>query len=250
MSPTAETSHNSDDSKEDSGTSKRKSKKPNKRASKKRKKEPKPLEEMIKSELVDEMERQHPLASLTVGTLITNTRAALVDKPDLAPEVVRCVKEAIDHVARTVRLCQRLIGQYLELLFSRGMFEETDRDWLDLICPRVDDGDDRNDAGEVVDEDTVIDADVQASNQYQFMLMLLGHIYSGDLPSRSSKHGPGVIAFIDRARALDLLPKGNPPGTRTAMPYPKTTLFATAASQLCGDYRNGSKEIRGKVNKI
>ncbi|KAF9944035.1 hypothetical protein BGZ70_005135, partial [Mortierella alpina] len=194
-------------SNQDRGTSKRGGKKQKKRASKKRKMEPKPLEEMIKSELVDEMERQHPLASLNMGTLIKNTSAALADKPNLVPEVVKCVKEAIGHIARTVRLCQRLIGQYLELLFTKGMFEERDRDWLDLICPRVGDEDDTNEVGDVVDEATVIDADIQASNQCQFMVMLLGYIYSGDLPSRSSKHGPGVIAFIDRVCALDLLPK-------------------------------------------
>ncbi|KAF9276712.1 hypothetical protein BGZ68_009834 [Mortierella alpina] len=240
---------NSNNGKQDNGG--QDSKKDKKRARKKRKTEPTPLEDMIKSELVDEMERQHPLASLNMGTLSSNSKAALADKPSLTSDVVTCIKDAVAHVARTVRLCQRLIGQYLELLFTEDKFEEKDREWLDLICPRVHDGDEE---GEDTDETAATEADVQASSQCQFMLMLLGHLYSGDLPARSTKNSLALIAFLGRVHELGLLPRGNEPGTRTAMPYPKSILFQNAASQLCGDlkkhYRNGSKEIKTRINLL
>lgn len=136
--------------------------------------------------------------------------------------MVTCIKDAVAHVARTVRLCQRLIGQYLELLFTEDKFEEKDREWLDLICPRVHDGDEER---EETDEAAATEADVQVSNQFQFMNMLLGHLYSGDPPARSTKNGLALIAFLGRVRELGLLPRGNAPGTRTAMPYPKSILF-------------------------
>ncbi|KAG0196292.1 hypothetical protein BGX28_010337 [Mortierella sp. GBA30] len=170
------------------------SKKSNDKPNKKRKTEPKPLEEMVKSELVNELERERPLVTLNMGTLAANARSGSLSESQAdvssEPEVIRCVKEAAGHAALTKRLCQRLIGQFLEVLFYQGMFEETDREWLDLLCPRVqdEDSDDEEEEDEDQEEDKTkevmvkIEEDVLADNQCQFLVLFLGRIYSRDTP--------------------------------------------------------------------
>ncbi|KAG0195400.1 hypothetical protein BGX28_001504, partial [Mortierella sp. GBA30] len=64
--------------KQNKNPKKKSNKKPSKKSSekpnKKRKTEPKPLDEMIKSELVNELEREHPFVTLNMGTLAANAR--------------------------------------------------------------------------------------------------------------------------------------------------------------------------------
>ncbi|KAG0246119.1 hypothetical protein BG011_002540 [Mortierella polycephala] len=89
------------------------------------------------------------------------------------------------------------------------MFEEREREWLDLICPRVKD-EARDDEEEEIEEGAEeeekgkeaavnIEADILADNQCQFLMMLLGRIYSGDAYG-SSKLGLRARAFIDRLK--------------------------------------------------
>ncbi|KAI1285016.1 hypothetical protein EDD11_001117, partial [Mortierella claussenii] len=86
-----------------------------------------PVANMSKVELIRTLAREHPSSTLDIGTVSANVKEALSGGPDLALQVVSCLREAVRLAANTKRRCQGLIAQYIEQLASPGVFQESDR---------------------------------------------------------------------------------------------------------------------------
>ncbi|KAG0317269.1 hypothetical protein BGZ99_006411 [Dissophora globulifera] len=218
-------------------------------------KKEKAVEDMKKVDLVRSLQWEHPTVTLDVGTMSANISRALSDEPDLAPEVTRCLKEAVRLAAHTKRSCQELIGRFIQLTTAPGMGKESDKVLFDHICPRIstksrDDDDEEEEENE--EEGEADDLGGKDSDQLQFVFMLLRHIYSGDSLG-NTRIGRCVQAFISRVQDLGLLDKRDGTALKTKMPYSGSALLRSVASQLSTEfrriYRNGSLEMHNKLKQ-
>ncbi|KAI8357055.1 hypothetical protein B0O80DRAFT_305477 [Mortierella sp. GBAus27b] len=89
-----------------------------------------------KKDLLGAFGWEHPMRILNIGTLNANVGRALNDKSSLCSKIKTCLRDVVCHASRTKRICQRAIGQYIERLSTIGV-DDTDRELLDLICPRI-----------------------------------------------------------------------------------------------------------------
>ncbi|KAI7829569.1 hypothetical protein BC939DRAFT_500057 [Gamsiella multidivaricata] len=110
----------------------------------------------------------------------------MINRPDLASEVIRCLQEPVYLVANIKRSCQQLLGQFIERVATRGDCMVSDKELLDCICPHIStngvggggNGDDNHD-----DEDkstNMDDLDDKSGDAWLgFLSMLLRYLYSG-----------------------------------------------------------------------
>ncbi|KAG0202931.1 hypothetical protein BGX31_003492 [Mortierella sp. GBA43] len=113
-------------------------KKPSEKSEPKEPKKPKDVDRMDKQELSYAMEWEHPIRTLSIGTLNANLKRALSTSPDLRNTVKSCIQEVVRQASITKRTCQRGIALYIEHL-SSSEIDEKDRVILDMLCTRVSD---------------------------------------------------------------------------------------------------------------
>jgi len=229
------------------------SKKPAKRPGK-----PPPLiEEMDKRQLVHAMGWEHPRASLNVGTLNGNAKAVLKDEVAVAEDLVGCLREASREAWRIKRKGQSLIGLYVERIAATGDISHVDRDYLDLLCPRIAVKDSDNNDGDSEDKDD-IDADGddidKSDKPLQFIWGFLRCLYSGNF-AKNQGIGKSVNGFINRLQELRLhTPLRSTAAIREKTEFTPGDLLQSVSSQLAVElkkmYRNGSIEMQKKVTSI
>ncbi|KAF9969934.1 hypothetical protein BGZ75_002526, partial [Mortierella antarctica] len=145
-----------------------------------------PVPDMTKKQLLNALNWEHPTATLNVGTLSANCKEALQEDPALQQEVLHCIREAVRAASQVKRACQGLIGRYIERLSKPGVFQSSDRDVLDCICPRISPSDIAPAAESSVDQDDkpqdTSDLDEKGDNYQEFIATLLRYLYSGNYP--------------------------------------------------------------------
>ena len=89
-----------------------------------------------------------------MGTLSANVKRALPDEHDLQQQVIAVSRKASNEAARIKREGQRLFGAYIERLGIDGLgrLNDTDREFLGLLCQPVSMKDIMNNG-----DDTVVD---------------------------------------------------------------------------------------------
>jgi len=105
--------------------------------SKKGKKTPKDAVVMDRNDLVRAMGMEHPLITMDVGTLSSNSGQALCQDTVVSKEVQRVLKDAVSKASSTKKACQLLVGQYVEHVTASGTASGVDRLILDALCPRI-----------------------------------------------------------------------------------------------------------------
>ena len=239
------------------------------------KEERKPVEDMAKIGLLRSFEYEHPIVTLNVGTLKANIRRALAESsipvPDgsadtsaggsamiqssLTPEVVVShLNKAVKAAATVKRRLQRLVGGFVQLIFSGGIIEASDRDILDHLCPRS-----------ITEPDAEVSSGKKSSGNKKkkkkmkragydhgaFVGMLARYLHSGNPPG-STTIGRDVQQFITRAEDLRLLPKHDRHAAWNVMEFPASTITRSITSDLVAQfsrlYKDGSKVLHGKVN--
>ncbi|KAF9081374.1 hypothetical protein BGX27_004954, partial [Mortierella sp. AM989] len=221
------------------------------------------------------MNYQHPTAALYIGTLSANVKRVLPDQDGLQDEVVSVHVKAASEAARIKREGQMLIGKYLEHLVKNGLesLDATDRTFLDLLCPRVNMNDVKNNADDVaevdedgdeivgiVDEDENIEDDIDeddtdlggsggGDNAHRlFLTSLLSYLYSGNLPTKSE-----VAKFIERLERYGLHKSRDRSEINRKMPFTPTDLLRSVVGQLKGElkrmYKKGTCDLHKMLKK-
>ncbi|KAG0043697.1 hypothetical protein BGZ90_009008, partial [Linnemannia elongata] len=139
-------------------------------------KSPRPLGPMDKKQIVQELGREHPMAMLRVGTLAKNVKSALKDDVAIAKEAIGCLQEAVHEAYEVERRAQRLVGMFVERM-GAGDLLPTDREYLDLLCPRiVPEESNKNESVAHANPDD--DDDIKNDRQQQFLFAFLRFLYS------------------------------------------------------------------------
>ncbi|KAG0224852.1 hypothetical protein BGX31_007824 [Mortierella sp. GBA43] len=140
---------------------------------------PRDMGEMSKQSLTNAMQREHPIRTLSIGTLNANLKRVLSERPSLRNTAKFCIQDVVRQASITKRTCQRAIALYIERLSSSGM-DETDRKILDKLCARV--------SNDTVASDENLNAvketqnhgneDADENEQIRFIFSLLVAIYN------------------------------------------------------------------------
>ncbi|KAK3810077.1 MAG: hypothetical protein J3Q66DRAFT_391248 [Benniella sp.] len=205
-------------------------------------------ENMSKVSLYRRMGRQHPFATLRIGTLKANVHRAprTHNDTELEAEVMKCLREVTHHAADTKRAFQRLVGQFIECIMKPEGLKEGDRDILDLLCPRVVVAELNQDQPEgdtmEPDEDPTKEDN---SDQAQFIKSMLLFIWNGKTPY--GKLQDNLVKFINRIQELGLWEQQVVEAWAKAREYPGSSFLSSVSQQLClefkGIYRRGTLEM-------
>lgn len=208
-----------------------------KRARKRRKtakKAPTPIRDMNKRQLIRAMDREHPIVTLTVGTLKANVTRAAGQNTVIGEEVARTLQEVTHIVGQCKTQVQLLIGRYIQDVTQQERpLTQVEREVLDVICPPL-----RRESEEEEDEDEDED---EAQDQVPFLSMLLRHVYSRERLA-GTRLGKLATALVTRC------PLPEPTLEKT---YPGMAMFDSTGRQLAteikGHFRRGCQEITDKV---
>jgi len=203
---------------------------------------------MDKKELVKGMQWEHPLRTLSVGTLNANIKQVLSNNSTLRYNVRTSIQQVVRLASETKRICQRAIAQYIERVVDIKM-DPKDIELLDMICPRIQpkvkDKDQDNEADELEELDHQIEE--KQDRQASFLTSLMHCIYNKARPSRTKPTAMDVKVTEFIARASDFLPAM----TGGYVPYPASAILRSATGQMCVEikkhYRNGSYDLCEKV---
>lgn len=238
--------------------------KSSKKSSKKKSTPLKSPSEMTRRDLFFAMQREHPLVTLNAGTLSVNIKEAWKnyhpeDDSNPARKVHECLQEAVRLAADAKRSCQKILGRYLDEIFSSDKIEEADREFLDHISARIS-ADCKNDFGDSLDDEEEYSAqDLMEDNfdpQCSFISMLMRCLYSKKFPNKSerSKAGPIVRSFMQRLQSLGIIDNINEGLIVEKKHYPASSLLRSVSTQLYVEikkiYKNGTWELFEKVTLI
>ncbi|KAK3826118.1 MAG: hypothetical protein J3Q66DRAFT_437053 [Benniella sp.] len=168
----------------------------------------------------------------------------------VASDIRDCIEKTVCVASDAKHAFQEVLEQYLDMIFVKKKFLQSDQIFLDHLCAREvpkssKESIDTNESGDKIDApDDLTDG----SNQEQFIAMFLRHLVSGEQPKRTSI---GVICsnFISRLGSLGipLIRVDNPMG------FPATPVTRSAAKQLevelKNHFRNGSRELHDQVSR-
>lgn len=106
------------------------------------------------------MDREHPIVTLTVGTLRANVKRASGGQDNVAEEALSTVQEIVRIAWGVKRKAQALIGRFVQQV-SAGPHSSMDIELLHAICPPMagpDDNEDDENDGEVANLSTKYNA--------------------------------------------------------------------------------------------
>ncbi|KAF9579694.1 hypothetical protein BGW38_003944, partial [Lunasporangiospora selenospora] len=96
------------------------------------------ISSLRKDDVLRALESDHPTVCLSIGSLQGKINEGLTDTPSLRSEVLNCIRAAVKHAWVVKYRCQKLIGMYIESIFSSGKdIQPLDRRLLDTICARI-----------------------------------------------------------------------------------------------------------------
>ena len=201
---------------------------------------------MDKKELVKGMQWEHPLRTLSVGTLNANIKQVLSNNSTLQCNVRTSIRQVVRLASATKRICQRAIAQYIERVVDIKM-DPKDIELLDMICPRISAKDKDKEPDELEELDHQIEG--KQDRQTSFISSLMHCIYNRAPPGRVRPTGMDVKVIEFIARASEFLPGM----TGGEVPYPASAILRSAIGQLCVEikkhYRNGSYDLCEKVQE-
>ena len=232
----------------------------------------KPVEGMNKLGLLRCFEYEHPVVTLNVGTLEANIRRALAEgsipvpngaisspaagtatnQSSFTPEViVDHLNKAVEAAATVKRKLQRLVGGFIQLIFSEGEFKASDREILDHLCPRTEtESDVKDSSGTKLKGKKKKKKEKSGYDHNAFIGTLARYLHSGNPPGKTNVCSD-VKQFIKRAQDLGLLPKQDRLATRNVMEFPATTVTRSITSDLVVQfsrlYKDGSSTLHKKV---
>lgn len=192
--------------------------------------------------------KEHPQATLRVGTLTANVRGVCEDR---AGEVTTCLRKAVGIIASVKQQAQELIGGFIQHVVVKALEDGQtvsvgDQELLDAICPRLakpvsEDDKDVSDDAEVDEDDK--------SLQYQFLFRLLTHLFSGNV-SNDNPIGRQLQEFINSASKHGLCDPFSIAPTRNQPPFPCSVLWSVTqdlAKEIKMLYRKGCENIQKQV---
>jgi len=191
---------------------------------------------------------EHPLATLRVGTLTANVRDVCDDH---AQEETTCLREAVRIIANAKQQAQELTGGFIQYVVVKAFEDDQnvpaeDRELLDIICPRLARPGSVDDKG--ISHNAEVDED-DKSLQYQFLLRLLTHFFSGNVRN-DSPVGRQVQKFINRASELKLCEPFSTVPTMNQTIFPSNVLWSSAqdlAKEIKMHYGKGCENIQKQV---
>ena len=208
-----------------------------------------PIASTKKIDIMRGLAWEHPTRTLDMGLVRTNVQKVVSDTA-VASDIRDCIGKAVCVASDAKRAFQEVLGQYLDMIFVKKKFLQSDQIFLDHLCAREvptssKESPDTEESGDKID---ALDDLTDGSNQEQFIAMLLRHLVSGEQPRRTSL---GVICsnFISRLGSLGipLARVDNPMG------FPTTHVTRSAAKQLevelKNHFRNGSHELHEQVSR-
>ncbi|KAF9920167.1 hypothetical protein FBU30_010048, partial [Linnemannia zychae] len=211
----------------------------------------KDVDGMNKARIISELGWNHPLVALKVGALDTN--AGRVTEGEELAEVTKCIRKAIREAADIKRRCLQTIGRFVERLSDPSIFQEADRDLLDLVCPRIT-GKDKEDAGverEQEERRNKDDPDSKEDDQQYFLRALAQYLYSSNPVRVKTKAAQRTVAFFRRAADLALLEPYDPKAIGKKMEFPPSVLARNISTQMSVEikrlYRQGCQELHAKL---
>ncbi|KAG0018917.1 hypothetical protein BGZ82_000306 [Podila clonocystis] len=168
------------------------------------------VESMTKKELVSELQWEHPTRTLDIGTVNANVSRVLTKEVgallpcDYLPRIKACLLDIARLAARSKRICQLAIGQYLEQLPLQDV-DEADKTILRSLCPPytnkdiaiVEDDTTQNSSDPEEPEEPEENVDYDDGNDNKnasllFFMSLLTAIHSSKIPSRGGKSGLAI----------------------------------------------------------
>ncbi|KAG0295653.1 hypothetical protein BGZ98_001276, partial [Dissophora globulifera] len=209
-----------------------------------------PLTSDKKIDILRAMSWEHPTSTLSMGTLMSSVKKVVTDT-NMVSDIMHCLRQAVKVASEVKRLDQKVIGLYLESIFVKGLFEESDRAFLDHLCKRVDlksfDGNDDED-GATEELDSVDDDLTEGSEQDQFLGMFLRYLLRGENP-RKTALGAVCRSFISRLERLGI--KFDAP--RNPLCLPSKPVTRSVAKQLDVEFknhfRNGTKALYKRLQE-
>ncbi|KAF9289007.1 hypothetical protein BGZ74_000809 [Mortierella antarctica] len=181
----------------------------------------------------------------------TNILKAIGDTA-VAADVLHCLRKAVQVAADAKHVCQKVLGLYLETIFVKGNFEQSDKVFLNHLCQRVApkaSGRSTNVAtDQESDQDNSHDDLAKCAKQEQFIAMLLRHLISGEPPHKTAL---GTICndFIVWLRSLGV----QFDQVRNPMDFPAGVISRSVAKQLDIEFKNhfgnGSHDLCEKLLK-
>lgn len=144
------------------------------------------------------MAKEHPFATLTVGTLQGNVRTVLMEDTAVAEEAMAIVNDTVHQAHLVKRRCQETIGTFFEHVFALEVIQPSDRVFFDYLCPRVKakaPSDERD--GQNVNQDDENDDALQI----RFLKCFMTCLYTKNPPSTTGVTA-GLIQFNPRLGEL------------------------------------------------
>ncbi|KAF9378215.1 hypothetical protein CPB97_009713 [Podila verticillata] len=192
---------------------------------------------------------EYPTRTLSMGTLKANIKKVVTDG-NMVSDILHCLQQAVRVASDVKRLGQTVLGLYLDAIFVKGHFQESDRIFLDHLCKRVQPKSANNDAEDDATEgfDTADDDLSEGSKQDQFLAMLLRHLLSGEKPRKTVL---GIVCgdFIERIKNLGI--KFDAPPNPLGLPTCPVT--RSVAKQLDVEFKNhyraGTHDFFEKLKK-
>lgn len=199
------------------------------------------VEELAKRELVNAMDKEHPIVTLTVGTLKANITRASGSQDEVAKETLSTVKEVVQIAANVKRSAQAVIGRFVQLVSAEPR-SDMDIEVLHAICPPMtepnEEGDDENDEEA---ENPSSKYSASKTRQETFLQLLLRHLYSGESLGQT-KNG---------RLAKHLLTRCPVPPPKNLKTYQGKALLDSTGRQLAQElrqhYKRGCLELVEKV---
>ncbi|KAG0298727.1 hypothetical protein BGZ98_000089 [Dissophora globulifera] len=216
------------------------------------------IDDMNKMRLINAMMWEHPLVSLTIGTVNAT--------------VSGCILDAVGQARTTKRQAQEFLGAFIEVVFERGPTED-DRTILSSLCPAVKsklsvaprpgqdgEGGSSNSASTPAEDEGEEDAEDDSDEDVKpsvmdmpyiaFYQILLAHIYSRKFRSKTVAKQQ-VSQLLARAASLGVT---LPPVPPRSVSYPTKELLESTTKQIYRSikkmYRDGSITLEKKLPAI
>ncbi|KAF9537113.1 hypothetical protein EC957_008805, partial [Mortierella hygrophila] len=135
-----------------------------------------PVGLMDKKQVIQALGWEHPPTMLRVGSLSKSVKSGLKDDVAVAKEAITCLQDAVHEAYEVKRRAQRIVGMYVERM-AVGDLVLADREYLDLLCPRIV-PEESNNGDNIAHINSDDDDDAKKDRQQQFLNGFLRFLYS------------------------------------------------------------------------